>query len=202
MKVTCLCLTRNRREWLPEAIACYEAQTYQDIELLIVADEESDVEGLIPPYSRIRVIVTGHLSIGEKRNIGCANATGEIIAHFDDDDHSTRDRVAGQVQRLIDTGKSVTAFHSMKFSDGTNWFQYHGDPSFGFDTSLCYFKAFWEKHEFGHINDGLEAGFRAAAIREGQFISVDAGDLMFASIHQGNTGPRVMTPGSSSWQAI
>ena len=203
MKVTCLCLTRNRREWLPEAIACFKAQTYLDTELLIVADGQSDVEGLIPEDPRIRVIVIGkRLSIGEKRNIGCANAAGEIIAHWDDDDHSSPERLNDQVQRLIETGKNVTAYHSMKFSDGKNWWQYQGDPSFGFDTSLCYLKSFWERHDFGHVNDGLEMSFRAAAIREGQFVSTDAGDMMFASIHPGNTGPRVMTPGNSSWQAI
>lgn len=202
MKVTCLCLTRNRREWLPEAISCFQAQTYPDKELLIVADAESDIEGLLPPDAQIRVIVTGHLSIGEKRNLGCANALGEVIVHWDDDDHSEPDRVADQVQRLIDTGKSVVAYHSIKFTDGVNWWQYHGDSSFGFDTSLCYRKSFWEGERFNHINDGLEYGFRAVAIRQGQFISTDAGDLMHVSIHPGNTGPRVMTPGSSSWEII
>ena len=45
--VTCMMLTRNRREWLPRAIACYQAQTYANRELLIVMDGE-DTRDAIP----------------------------------------------------------------------------------------------------------------------------------------------------------
>jgi hypothetical protein len=56
MRVTCLCLTRNRREWLPKAIACYQAQTHADRELLIVADSPEDF-GDLPDDRTIRLIV-------------------------------------------------------------------------------------------------------------------------------------------------
>ena len=35
--VTCLCLTKNRRNWLPKAIDCYQSQTYENREMLVVA---------------------------------------------------------------------------------------------------------------------------------------------------------------------
>src|SRR5437870_1942610 len=61
--ITCLCLTRNRRGWLPKAIASYLAQSYTPRELLIIADGE-DVTDLVPQQEDIRLI-----QIEEGRNI-------------------------------------------------------------------------------------------------------------------------------------
>ncbi len=55
--VTCLCLTRNRRAWLPRAIGCFLAQTYEERELLIVDDGDEGVTDLVPDDPRIRVMV-------------------------------------------------------------------------------------------------------------------------------------------------
>src|SRR5690348_4458021 len=100
--VTCLCLTRNRREWLPQAIVCFQLQTYEHRELLIVADGD-DVSDLVPQEdSRIRLVCSGsRLTIGAKRNYGCAHACGEIIAHWDDDDYSAQQRLTEQVALLL-----------------------------------------------------------------------------------------------------
>src|SRR3954465_8432998 len=106
--VTCLCLTRNRREWLPRAIACFQAQTYERRELLIVADGD-DVRDLVaglPALPPGTLGCTGaRLGIGAKRNWGCQRATGELIAHWDDDDYSAPTRLADQVARLLESGK-------------------------------------------------------------------------------------------------
>jgi glycosyltransferase involved in cell wall biosynthesis len=193
--VTCLCLTRNRRDWLPKAIASFLAQTYEPRTLLIVGDGEP-VDDLIPADPRIEFLQAREgMSIGEKRNIGAAHAAGEIICHTDDDDYSAPGRIADQVARLAETGKSVTGYHSIRFTDGTAWWKYNGTPDWAFDTSLCYRKEFWAAHPFDEINDGLEARFRTAAIREKRFVSADGSDLMYANTHAGNTSRRVIGEG-------
>lgn len=211
MKVTCIMPTMpSRREWLPKAIECFRLQTYADRELVIVADEAPDfmdfVGSVLASAAGVDAVIAvsaARASVGAKRNIGCHHATGEMIAHFDDDDYSFPGRLADQVPRLIETGKSVTGYHSIRFTDGSRWWQYHGHPvNWAFDTSLCYRKSFWARHPFDEINDGLEASFRAAAIREGEFVTVAGNEQLYATIHPGNTGPRVMTPGSASWEEI
>ena len=52
--VSCICLTRNRREWLPKAIDCFEQQTYSQRELVIVWDGEP-VADLVPSADNIRL---------------------------------------------------------------------------------------------------------------------------------------------------
>ena len=146
--MTCLCLTRNRRQWLPQAIACYRRQAYQRRELLILADGE-DVRDLVPQDDSIRLIhVEGHPDIGSKRNFGCSAARGSLIAHWDDDDYSGPGRVAEQVSRIADSGKSCAGYHSMRFTDGARCWRYHGVPHYAVGTSLLYRREWWQSHPF------------------------------------------------------
>lgn len=186
--VTCLCLTRNRREWLPRAIACFEAQTYENRELLIVADGV-DVADLVPADPRIRLLaLESYLMVGEKRNFGCQCATGELIAHWDDDDHSSPVRLERQVRRLQETAKSVTGYHSMRFTNGSAWWMYTGSPvGFALGTSLCYLRGYWNLHPFEARQIGQDEYWAMRAAGEKQLHAVAAGGEMYASIHPANT---------------
>ena len=198
--MTCLCLTRNRRNWLPKAIDCFLAQTYPRRELLIVADGE-DVADLVPQDERIRLLhVTGQTEIGEKRNFGCEHAYGDLIAHWDDDDFSAPGRLADQVGRLRESGKAVTGYHSMRFTDGARWWQYINNPGFSLGTALLYRREWWASNRFPNKHIGEDNDFGGRAQQQGQMISVDAGDLMYATVHPGNTSPRPLS--GTNWKEI
>jgi glycosyltransferase involved in cell wall biosynthesis len=83
------------------------------------------VDDLIPPGVRL-IHLPGRPTIGAKRNIGVEAATGEVVAHFDDDDWSAPGRLEEQVRRLVSSGASVSGFRSMKFTDGLRWWKYEG----------------------------------------------------------------------------
>jgi glycosyltransferase involved in cell wall biosynthesis len=189
--VTCVCVTRNRREWLPKAIACFLEQTYEPRELLILADGDP-VRDLIPKTDlTIRLSqFPERLSVGQKRNSGVAMAHGKIIAHWDDDDYSAPGRLKDQILRLAASGKAVTAYRSMKFWDGENWWFYPGTPVTGIGSSLCYLREWALNHQFPDQQVGEDNRFVMAAIDEYQFITAPAGDLMYATIHESNTSKR------------
>ena len=190
--MTCLCLTRNRRQWLPKAIACFQRQTYRDSELLILADGES-VADLVPGDPRIRLIhISESLEIGGKRNFGCEQARGEVIAHWDDDDHSEPERLADQIQRLTESGKPVTGYHTMRFTDGSDWWLYRGAHDYSLGTSLVYRRDWWDEHRFPSVQVAEDGAFVRAAAEADALTAVDAGRLMYATIHDGNTSPRRM----------
>lgn len=198
--MTCLCLTRNRREWLPKAIQCFLNQTYRNRELLILADG-ADVRDLIPPDdSRIRLLcLDGATGIGEKRNFGCSKALGEIVAHWDDDDFSAPGRLDDQVARLVETRKAVTGYRSMRFTDGTRWWKFTYQNHNALGTSLCYRREWWQKHKFNPIQIGEDSAFVAAAAAEGQIALAEAGELMYATNHPGNTSPRML---GDNWKPL
>jgi len=197
--VTALCITRNRRTWLPQAIQCFLAQTYRPLELLIVADGE-DVRDLVPNDQRIRLIhIDRTMHIGDKRNFGCQHARGEVIVHWDDDEFCAPNRVTDQVSRLVESGKSVTGYNSMRFTDGTNWWQYQGAADYALGTSLCYRKSYWEENKFPSMQIGEDLIFSNMAAFNREFIVADAGDLMHATIHSQNTSPRTL---GSAWTKL
>ena len=198
--VTCLCLTRNRPEWLPKAIESFQRQTFRRRELMILADGQ-DVSHLVPAGDpRIRLIhLDGRPEIGAKRNYGCTRAAGAVIAHFDDDDYSAPGRLADQIERLLDSGKAVTGFHSMRFTDGVRWWKYEGIRNYALGTSLCYRHSWWREHPFPAIQVGEDNAMVATAHAAGQLVTADAGDLMYATNHAGNTSPRKL---GDNWKPL
>lgn len=179
--VSCLCLTFNgRKEWLEKSIACFQAQTYENLEWILVPEDN-------------------YRTIGDKRNAGCEIASGEIICHWDDDDFSFPGRVAAQVKTLQDSGKAVTGYHSMKFTDGVSWWQYRGGHGSALGTSLCYRRDWWERHRFASMQTAEDNVFVTMALRERQLVVEPDIDLMYATIHPGNTCKRVIRPYTHNW---
>lgn len=199
MKVTCICPTMSSRAlWLAQAVRCFQDQTYPDLELIVVADDRS-AEDLLEGDGRVQLLVLPEV-VGVKRNFACSHAAGEIIVHWDDDDYSHPNRIAFQVARLQESGKAVTGFGSMRFTDGRQSWLYEEGGLFGLGTSLCYRRAWWLQNRFEPWNVGQDEDFVSRAIRAGVMDSVPAGDLMHASIHAGNTSPRALS--GDSWKPL
>lgn len=167
---------------------CARYQTYPNREILVVSSGE-DVAGLLPNDVR-RIHLPARPLVGAMRNIGCNLAQGELVAHFDDDDFSHPQRIYEQVERLRDSGLAVTGYHSMRFTTGEQWSRYQGVSNYALGTSLCYRRSWWQLHPFPACDVGEDNDFVHLAAARHQLVSADAGDLMFATTHQGNTSPR------------
>jgi len=197
--VTCLCLTRNRRAWLPLAINYYQWQSYAERELLILSSGKS-VFDLIPDDPSIRLIeIEDGRKIGELRNLGVQLSLGDLVAHWDDDDYSAPDRIHDQVSRLTDD-KSVTGYSSMRFASERETWEFRGLSDYAIGTSLMYRRSWALAHPFKNIHVGEDGVFGDEARVRGQLVCAPAGDLMAASIHPGNTSPRQLT--GDNWHRL
>jgi len=166
--------------------------------MLILADGES-VRDLVPADNSIRLLeLEGAAQIGEKRNLGCDRALGEIIIHWDDDDWSAPGRIADQVARLVESKLGVTGYKRLKFTDGPRWWLGTAKDAMG--TSLCYRKEWWKAHPFRYVQVGEDNYFAEHAMQSGQLTTVDAGELMWATIHAKNTSPRSLS--GSGWKLL
>jgi hypothetical protein len=88
----------------------------------------------------------------------------------------------------------------MRFTDGAAaWWKYTGTRDYALGTSLCYRIAWWRANRFRSVQVGEDNQFVRDAVNSGQLATVDAGDLMYATVHPGNTSPRNM---GSSWKAL
>lgn len=110
--VSCLMVTRGKLFPARFAIACFQYQTYENRELIIVVDDPTCE--LIPYVTslkdrRIRLVEVpaGARTLGELRNISVASARGEYVCQWDDDDLYAAERVQTQLAALLSTQASA-----------------------------------------------------------------------------------------------
>jgi len=187
--VSCICITRDRRQFIAGAIDCFLSQKWPNKELIVIDDGDDLVGDLFRNVTNSRyAFLRGTHKIGNKRNLACMIASGQIIAHWDDDDWSAPERIRDQVERLLGSGKSVTGYRSMLFTDGARAFRYRGSAKYAIGSSLCFTRDFWRRHNFIDDHRMTEDNAFAREARDAnQLICVDAGELMVARIHPGNT---------------
>jgi len=101
-KVSIITPTFNREQFLPLAHRCFRAQTYHDLEWLVLDDSPAPSAYLQAHGDpRVRYFHSAErLPIGRKRNRLIAEAAGDVIVQFDDDDYYSPGYVARMVARL------------------------------------------------------------------------------------------------------
>jgi glycosyltransferase involved in cell wall biosynthesis len=77
--------TRNRVDFLKEAVASVISQNYRDFEVLIINDGSEPVAEFSD--NRVRIIDNNQNGAVAARNLGIAQADGRYIAFLDDDDY-------------------------------------------------------------------------------------------------------------------
>jgi len=202
MLVSAIMPTRGRQAFAREALKCFFTQTWYDRELVIIddADDPSFPDGLDVFSVQYHRMAT-RLTVGAKRNVACSRAQGQIIAHWDDDDHSAPERLEDQVIRLLDSGKSVSGYSSMRFTDGEKWWQYTSfDKSYAVGTSLVYTRDYWQRHPFSQVQISEDNLFIMPARSASDIVTADAGPMQWARTHPGNTSPRQIN--TKQWREI
>lgn len=98
--ISCVMPTRGRPEYVAQAVRYFERQNYANRELVIVFERDEDLPANLDPQA-LTLIRTDERSIGAKREIGTKAASGGIIAHWDDDDWFSADRLSRQAAPII-----------------------------------------------------------------------------------------------------
>jgi glycosyltransferase involved in cell wall biosynthesis len=177
------------------AANAFLSQRYEgELELVIVDNSDESIESLLPVDDRIVYHRCARMAVGALRNLGTSLSTGDVCVSIDEDDWSHPDRIATQVQRLIDTGKAVTGFHSIFYYDTHNdstfkyWYEPAGrnHPPYACGSSQMYTRAWWTKHKFPET--GVEDyPFSRNALNHNQLDSIDAAHLFVARAHSDST---------------
>ena len=111
--ISCIMPTYNRRSFIDLALACFRRQTYRNRELIVVDDGTESIADLVRDEPGVRYYrLSGRLRIGAKRNRACAEARGELIAHWDDDDWYAPDRLARQAAPILRGDADITGLEN------------------------------------------------------------------------------------------
>jgi GT2 family glycosyltransferase len=91
-RVSVIVCAYNAADTLEDNLRSLEALTYPDFEILLVNDGSRDRTSEIGrAHPRVRVIDTPNQGLSAARNVGLAEATGEIVAYTDADTRVDRD---------------------------------------------------------------------------------------------------------------
>lgn len=91
MKLSIVIPVYNVKQYLPSCVQSVLAQTYQDLQVILVNDGSTDLSGVLCDQlaqqdSRIQVVHKLNGGLSDARNAGLRVATGEYIAFLDSDD--------------------------------------------------------------------------------------------------------------------
>jgi glycosyltransferase involved in cell wall biosynthesis len=186
--------TCDRRAFIPDAIAGFLAQDYPNLQLVVVDDGSDPIRDMLPADPRIVYIrPPRRLSVGAKRNLACAQARGEIVVHWDDDDWYPPSRVTRQVRALVERSVDVCGTSVLYYYDRgrERAFLYRyggGGLPWVAGTTLAYRRDVWARHPFADVQVGEDARFVWAAAD--RVADLRDPTLCVASVHGSNVSPK------------
>ncbi|MTI89636.1 MAG: glycosyltransferase family 2 protein [Balneolaceae bacterium] len=115
-KVSCLMVTANRRNLAKRAVQCFQNQTYQHKELVIVDDGEEDYSPILEdlPADQVNYVKLEKepdFVLGKLRNRSLEEASGDYLIQWDDDDWYHPERIAIQAE-ILDRGNDACCLSS------------------------------------------------------------------------------------------
>lgn len=131
--VSVICLCYNHARFLQEALDSVLAQTYPNLEIIVVDDCSTDgsmaiINSYLAKYPQIRFIGTGY-NRGNCAafNMGLQASTGEFVIDFATDDVLLPERVAQQVEAFqkLDESYGVVYSDAAYISDASAHLHYH-----------------------------------------------------------------------------
>lgn len=114
----------NVESYLEACIDSIAAQTYRDLEIILVDDGSTDRSGAIcDAYAerdqRIRVLHKANGGLSDARNAGIECAAGEYFSFIDSDDMVTPDALETMYGRLRETGSQIAVCNMVRiYEDG------------------------------------------------------------------------------------
>jgi glycosyltransferase involved in cell wall biosynthesis len=120
-KVSVIIPVYNSEDYIAEAIESVTAQTYKNIEIIVVNDGSTDnTEAVLKPYmEKIKYFYQENKGVAAARNTGIRLALGEYIAFLDSDDIWLPEKIALQVDYLNRNPSVMLTYSNFKiFNDG------------------------------------------------------------------------------------
>lgn len=189
--ISVICPTHYGRErHLEQAIKYFLAQDFERKELIVVSDEKGTSVDTELQGNRFLTVKCGYQpqkTIGEKRNVGCANAYGDVICMCDDDDYFAPEWLTRSYNHLAATQADLTGLSHAYFykPHSQMWeYKYTGSQPYVLEGTMMFRKDVWKRRPFKHTSAGEGRDFVANA---GIVKPHNYTDGFLAIIHGANT---------------
>ena len=197
--VSIVCITHNRRVFMPIMKYSYMIQSYPEekLELVIVDDGDDCIEDTligVPNVTYVRL--NEKRTVGEKRNIGISKAMYDIIAFMDDDDVYPNNSILERAAMMLKTPSKECAFCSIiPCYDIMNYSSFMNAPPIDIEmservseASLIFTKKFWEERNFSDVQ--VAEGDAFIRGREHMCREISPQEVIVSLVHSKNTSSR------------
>ena len=197
--VSIICITHNRRIFMPILKYSYMIQSYPEdkLELIIVDDGEDSIEDtLIGVPNVVYVRLSEKKMVGEKRNIGVSAAMYDVIAFMDDDDVYPNNSILQRTAMMLKSPAKECAFcTTIPCYDISRYSSFMNVPPLQFEMServseatLIFTKKFWEERQFSNVS--IAEGDSFIRGREHMCRELSPQEVIVSLIHPLNTSSR------------
>ena len=112
-KISVIIPAYNSEQYIEKCLNRLIAQTYANFEAIVIDDGSVDrtaqiCSDMAKKDNRVRLIKAQHGGVSKARNLGLANATGELVTFFDADDFSEPNVLEEYVKAYDMWGDSVS----------------------------------------------------------------------------------------------
>tara|TARA_R100001594_G_C3937514_1_gene239766 strand:+ start:94 stop:711 length:618 start_codon:yes stop_codon:yes gene_type:complete len=187
--ISCLCPTKSHPKILKRAIDCFNDQTYEKKELILVSNEFNpyieDVKRFTNKNIKLFSVPEG-MALGAIRNISVDNANGEYIAQWDDDNIHHKDRLKLQYQSLKQNNKKACFLNRVLINDTISNKKGISKVGRGVESTIFALKKALPRYDDNQkIAEDLPA--RLFFLRNNESIVIDQPQLYIYNIHENNT---------------
>ena len=130
--ISALMLTKNRFKLFKQAVNDFVNQTHNNKELIIVNNGSIWYKFRVDRFikginANIKHIKIPRMTLGEMRNIGINNCSGEFIMIFDDDDVHHSERMEQQLDIILKSNVDATLLSNFTASIATGRYLCHAE---------------------------------------------------------------------------
>lgn len=197
--VSIVCVTRDRRVFMPILKYCYMIQSYPEekLELVIVDDGDDSIEDTLFGVPNVTYVkLDEKKTIGEKRDIGVEKAMYDVIAFMDDDDVYPNNSILERVAMMLKSPAKDCAFCSViPCYDIVKYCSFMNAPPLNLpmsqrvsEASLIFTRKFWEERKFGDVQ--IAEGDAFIRGREHMCRELSPQEVIVSLIHPKNTSSR------------
>lgn len=198
--VSVLCITKDRRIFMPILKYSYMVQSYPEdkMELVIVDDGDDPIEDTLIGVPNVKYVKCEQgMTISQKRNLAVQNAMYDILVNMDDDDVYPNNSVLHRVAMLLkEPAKQCGFCTTIPCYDITKFSSFMNVPPMTLamservsEATLVFTRKYWEESPF---DDAVHIGEGNAFIRgrEQMCRELSPQDVIVSLVHPKNTSSR------------
>jgi hypothetical protein len=198
--ISILCITKDRRIFMPLLKYCYMIQSYPEdkLELVLVDDGTDSIEDTLIGVPNVKYVrADPGMTISQKRNLAVQNAMYDILVTMDDDDVYPNNSVLQRVAMMLMEPKkecgfctTIPCYDIVKYASFMNVPPTHLTMSERVsEATMVFTRKFWEERNF---DDSVHIGEGNAFIRgrEQMCREISPQEVIVSLIHPKNTSSR------------